>query len=226
MEADEKLKFFELLDATCDAISMRQPLTGGAKALMWEDLERYPFELVRAALAAHRQDPQRGQWQPNTAHVEYQIDRRRRNNWLSADEAFARLSFDERAPVLLNQVTAAALAVAAPFMEQQRPDQNAARMAFRACYDRLVAVEKLERRPPGHWISPAGTPEAREALQTEAARLGLLKIDGTPFAAPPAAPQLDYSAPPAGALEELRSFSAKALPAPEPRDYLPPGAEE
>lgn len=215
MEADEKMKFFELLDATCDAISMRQPLSGGAKALMWEDLERYPFELIRAALAAHRQDKDRGQWQPNTAHVEYQIDRRRRNNWLSADEAFARMNFDERAPMLLNQVTSAALAVAAPFMEQRRPDQNAARMAFRACYDRLVAVEKLERRGPQHWISPAGTQEAREALQAEAARLGLLTVKGVPFAAPSSAPQLGHSTMPPEVRAALAGFRFKSLPPPE-----------
>lgn len=217
MEEQDKLPFFELLDATCDAISMRTPLSAGAKALMWEDLERYPFELVRAALAAHRQDKDRGQWQPNTAHVEYQIDRRRRNNWLSADEAFARMSFDENAPMLLNQVTAAALAVAAPFMEQRRPEQNAARMAFRACYDRLVAVEKLERRAPNYWISPAGTPEAREALQAEAARLGLLTVKGVPFTAPTSAPLLGGPSAEGHARFklEMSKLSLKSLPPPE-----------
>lgn len=224
MEADEKMKFFELLDATCDAISMRQPLTGAAKALIWEDLERYPFELVRAALAAHRQDKDRGQWQPNTAHIEYQIDRRRRNNWLSADEAFAKLSFDEGAPLLLNQVLAAALAVAAPFMAQRRPDPNAARMAFRACYERLVEQEKLARRAPNWWISPGGSEEARQALQGEAARLGYLNVQGLPFSPPAAAPQIGYEAPrhaPPSALEALHAFKPKALPAPDPQDYLP-----
>lgn len=214
MEAADRLPFFELLDATCDAISMKAPLSAGAKTLMWEDLERYPFELVRAALAAHRQDKDRGQWQPNTAHVEYQIDRRRRNNWLSADEAFARLTFDESAPMLLNQVTAGAYAVAAPFMEQRRPDQNAARMAFRACYDRLVEQEKLGRRAPNYWISPAGTQEARAALQSEAARMGLLTVKGVPFAAPATALQLGNSTPPPGAMEALRGFSLKSLPLP------------
>jgi hypothetical protein len=221
MEPHEKEPFFELVDATCDAISMRQPLTAGAKQLLWEDLLRYPFELVRAALAAHRQDKDRGQWQPNTAHVEYQIDRRRRNNWLSADEAFARLSFDDRTPVLLNQVTAAALAVAAPFMEQARPDQNAARMAFRACYERLVAVEKLDRRAPNYWISPAGSQEAREALQAEAARQGLLTVVGKPFVTPDAAP-LQLAAP---STEQRAKFRA-ALAGLKMKSLPPPGDEE
>jgi len=220
MEEHEKLPFFELLDATCEAISMRTPMTAGAKVLLWEDLERYPFDLVRAALAAHRQDKDRGQWQPNTAHIEYQIDRRRRNTWLGADEAFARLSFDERVPVLLNQVTAAALAVAAPFMEQARPDQNAARMAFRACYDRLVEQEKLARRGPQHWISPAGTQEAREALQAEAARLGYLNMQGKPFAAPEAALQLGHTT-----TAERAKFK-EALAGLRMKSLTPPGADD
>lgn len=211
MEAADRLPFFELLDATCEAISMRQPMTAGAKVLLWEDLERYPFELVRAALAAHRQDKDRGQWQPNTAHIEYQIDRRRKNNWLSADEAFARITFEQGQPCILNQVTSAALAVAAPFMDQERPDKNAARMAFRACYDRLVEQEKLNRRSPRHWVSPAGSQEEQNAVREEGIRLGLLG----PTWSPPAAPQLGYSAPPPGAMEALKNFSFKALPPPE-----------
>lgn len=211
MDDNDRAGFFQELDDTCDAISMRQPLSAGAKRLMFEDLSRYPLDLIRAALAAHRQDKDRGQWQPNTAHIEYQIDRRRRNNWLSADEAFARLSFDERQSSLLNQVTAPALAVAAPFMALIRPDHNAARMAFRACYDRLVAQEKLARRAPGYFVSPGGSPEAIEALHAEAARQGLLTVAGKPFAAPADAPQLGYSRPPAGALEALAGFRFKSI---------------
>lgn len=219
MEAADRVAFFQLLDDTCDAINMRQPLSSGAKAIMWEDLERYPFDLVRAALAAHRQDTERGQWQPNTAHIEHQINRRRRNNWLPADEAFARLSFDPGAPLLLNQVTAQAHAIAAPFMEQRRPDLNAARMAFRACYERLVEREKLDRQPPKYFISPAGSQEARDALQQEAASQGLLTMTGKPFSAPVQVAQLGYSRPPAGALEALKNFQAKALPPPDAEDY-------
>lgn len=213
MEAADRLPFFELLDATCEAISMRQPMTAGAKVLLWEDLERYPFDLVRAALAAHRQDEQRGQWQPNTAHVEYQINRRRKNNWIGADEAFARLTFDESQPCILNQATAAALAVAAPFMEQARPDQNAARMAFRACYDRIVAQEKLARQPPRHWVSPAGSQEAQAAVREEGIRLGLLNATW----APPAAPQLGApsAADRAKFREALAGLKVKSLAAPE-----------
>lgn len=173
MSPDDAKAFFELLDATCDAIGSKV-ISGGGKAIMFQDLERYDFQLVSAALAAHRQDQDRGQWQPSVAHIEYQINRRRKNAWISADEAFARLSFDESTPLLLNQVTAQAYAVAAPHMNQRKPDTNAARMAFRACYDRLVEQEKLNRNPPQHWVSPGGSIEQQEEVKAEGVRLGLL----------------------------------------------------
>lgn len=188
MSPDDQQPFFEELDATCDVIGCKV-LSGAGKAMMFRDLERYPFELIQAALAAHRADKDRGQWAPSTANIEYQIDRRRRNAWLSADEAFARLTFDEAQPCLLNQVTAQALAVAAPHMNQSRPDRNAARMAFRACYDRLVEQEKLERRPPQYFVSPGGSIEEQDAVKAEGVRLGLL---GSTWA--PTTPALSYDA--------------------------------
>lgn len=179
MSPEDQEPFFELLDATCDVIGCKV-ISGAGKAMMFQDLERYPFRLMQDALAAHRADKDRGQWAPSTANIEYQIDRRRKNSWLSADEAFARLTFDESEPCLLNQVTAQALAVAAPHMNQTRPDRNAARMAFRACYDRLMEQEKLERRPPQYFVSPGGSMEAQEAVKAEGVRMGLLPQSWAP----------------------------------------------
>ncbi|MES2349113.1 MAG: hypothetical protein V4641_16250 [Pseudomonadota bacterium] len=204
--------FWKLLDATQEGINNREPLSADAKLLMFEDLAEYSFETVKQAMRAHRKDPQRGQWSISVAHIEHQIQRRMPVQWLAADEAFARITFDDSQPALLNQVTAAALAVAAPFMEQQRPDHNAARMAFRACYDRLVAVEKLAGQLPQYFISGGGSAEARQAVQDEAARLGYLNVAGLPFAPAQAAPQLGYSKAPAAALEQLRGFGVKAVP--------------
>lgn len=236
MEAADRLPFFELLDATCEAISMRQPMTAGAKVLLWEDLERYPFELVRAALAAHRQDKDRGQWQPNTAHIEYQIDRRRRNKWITADEAYVKLpqptgpviayrsdesayidySSCEPPPCLLNQVTAQAWAIALPFLTIRKPDHNAARMAFRACYDRLIEQEKLAHRAPNWWVSPGGSLEEQDALHQEAARLGYLDVNGMPFQlrTPPSQLILGTSPQPGRLKALLSTLNNKALPSP------------
>lgn len=179
MSPEDQQPFFDEVDATCDVIGCKV-LSGAGKAMMFTDLERYPFELIAAALAAHRADKDRGQWAPSTANIEYQIDRRRKNAWLSADEAFARLTFEESEPCLLNQVTAQALAVAAPHMNQARPDRNAARMAFRACYERLVEQEKLNRQPPQYFVSPGGSIEAQDAVKAEGVRMGLLPQSWTP----------------------------------------------
>ncbi len=207
METADRLPFFQLLDDTCDAIGSKV-ISGGGKAIMFEDLQHFSLELVRQALAAHRRDPQRGQWQPNTAHVEYQIQRRQPVKWINADEAYALLPRGEDAPGLLNQVTSVALAAAAPFLAQRRPDENAARMAFRASYNRLVEQEVLAGRLPRHWVSPAGSIEAQNAVREEGLRLGLLNATWTL----PAAPQIGHSIPSPGALESLKGYKFKALP--------------
>lgn len=206
MSPADQMPFFELIDATCDAIGCKV-VSGGGKALMFKDLERYPFDLIADALAGHRADPDRGQWQPSVAHIEFQINRRRRNQWETADEAYAKLpqptppgigyrqdgssyvdySTAEPPPCLMNQVTAAAWAVAVPFLTQKRPDHNAARMAFRATYDRLVEKEKLNRQPPQYFVSPGGSIEEQDAVKQEGIRLGLL-----PGTWAPATPALEY----------------------------------
>lgn len=208
MESADRIPFFELLDANCEAINMRAPLTAGAKVLLWEDLERYHFDIIRAALAAHRQDPERGQWQPNTAHVEYQINRHRRNAWVGSDEAWATLPRDPGAPGLLNQVTAAALAIVAPLLDQPRPDVTAARMAFRDAYNSRVEQAKLRREAPKWWVSPAGSLEAQNSVREEGVRLGLLGKDWSPAGAP----LLDYTQPTAGQRAILAAYRPKIIP--------------
>lgn len=231
MEAADRLPFFELLDATCDAIRMGYPLSAGAKAIMFEDLEKYPFQLVKAALAAHRRDTKRGQYQPNTSHVEHQIAIATVGQWPSANEAWGRVSKPgavvkimrdgklrndyrevDPAPCLMNQVTAAALQSAMPQLEAG--DIIPARVTFIATYDRLVEREKQAGALPRYWVSPGGTPEEQAAVRDEGIRLGLLNATW----APAAAPQLGYSNPPPGAREALAGFRLKSMP--------PPGAEE
>lgn len=229
MDAADRLPFFELLDATCDAIRMGYPLSAGAKAIMFEDLKKYPFQLVKEALAAHRRDTKRGQYQPNTSHVEYQIAIASAAQWPSANEAWGRISKPgavgkilrdgklrndyrevEPAPCLMNQVTAAALQSAMPQLEAG--DIIPARVTFIGTYDRLVEREKQAGALPRYWVSPGGTPEDQAAVREEGIRLGLLNVTW----APAAVPQLGNSTPPPGALEALRGFSLKSLPPPEP----------
>jgi hypothetical protein len=176
MTPADRLPFFELLDLTYDMIGSgaNKVISPAAKAMFFTDLERYPLELIEAALAAHRQDPERGRFTPKVADISFQIERRRRVSWLSADEAWAQVPKLEGEPGLLNDVTAQALAVANQFLNLPKPDLVAARMAFKGCYERLVERAKLERRGPVYFVSPGGTYEAQQAVAAEGVRLGLL----------------------------------------------------
>lgn len=220
MNASDRLPFFELLDVTYDVIGVgpAKIISPAAKAMMFTDLERYPLDLIEASLAAHRQDPQRGKFTPKPADIVYQIERRRRVSWLSADEAWSQVPKIEGQPGLLNDVTAQALVVANQFLALPRPDMTAARMAFKGCYDRLVERAKLERRGPVYFVSPGGTYEEQQAVIQEGARQGLLavpRIDTQPL--------LEHSTRTPGAKPDLKalllSMQPKTMPPPEAQDY-------
>lgn len=211
--------FFELLDITYDIIGVgaNKIISPAAKAVFFEDLERYPLELVRASLAAHRSDPERGKFTPKPADIIYQIERRRKVSWLSADEAWAQVPKTEGQPAMMNDVTAQALVVAQPFLTMARPDMQAARMAFKGCYERLVERAKLERRGPVYFVSPGGSYEEQQAVLEEGVRQGLLPA--------PAAqtPLLEQEKRTPGAKPDLKalllSMNNKAMPPPEAQDY-------
>jgi hypothetical protein len=218
MNQQDAHAFFELLDLTYDMIGVgpAKVISPAAKAMFFQDLERYPLDLISASLAAHRADPERGKFTPKVADIVYQIERRRRVSWLSADEAWAQVPKIEGQPGLLNDVTAQALAVASPFMNQARPDMVAARMAFKGCYERLVERAKLDRRGPVYFLSPGGSYEAQQAVVAEGVRLGLL-------APPPAAaPLIENGKRSSGTRPDLKALlltlQLKTMPTPERQD--------
>lgn len=233
MNQSDAARFFELLDLTYDMIGVGagKIISPAAKAMFFQDLERYPLDLIEGALAAHRQDPKRGSFTPKVSDITYQIERRRRVLWLPADEAWARISKPgkpvkqkngkinygaaEPGPCLLTNEIAQALAAATPLLEAG--DDIAARMAFKGCYDRLVERAKLERRGPVYFVSPGGSFEEQQAVVDEGVRQGLL-------AAPaPTAPLLESSTRTIGAKPDLKalmlSLNQKTMPPPEAQDY-------
>ena len=211
MFENDYTQFAERLDAAYELLGKTpaaKVISAGSKALFFGALAQYPLADVLAALNAHIQE---GTFTPVPNDIKMQIERKSVVQWMAADEAWALVPKLEREPGLLNQVTASALSAASEFLDMPRPDMVAARMAFKAKYDRLVEVEKQAGRPPKYWPSPGGTHEAFEAVKAEGVRLGLL----APEFAPAAVPQLGNSKPPPGAMEALRSFSLKSLPPPE-----------
>ena len=141
---------------------------------------------------------------------------KREGKWQVVNWQSTRMPRTEDEPCILNQVTAQALAVAMPFLAQARPDLNAARMAFRACYDRLAEVEKLARRAPQHFLSPAGTIEAQQDAIAEGVRQGLLPTSAAP-------PQNLLGGPTASGRAQLKQIglmiAARPMPKPEDKDY-------
>jgi hypothetical protein len=222
MNANDRMAFFELLDLTYDMIGVGagKIISPAAKAMFFQDLERYPLDLISGSLAAHRQDPERGKFTPKVSDIVYQIERRRRVSWLSADEAWAQVPKAEGQPGLMNDVTAQALAVANQFLALPRPDMTAARMAFKGCYERLVERAKIERRGPMYFVSPGGSVEEQQAVTDEGVRQGLLAaprptnavpmIDITPQRTPGAKPDLKAL---------LHDLKPKEMPPPEAQDY-------
>jgi hypothetical protein len=236
MRPEDKKRLFAVIDLTYDVIGVGEGkfISGPAKAVFFDDLVQYPIEIIEQALQAHRQDPQRGKFTPKPADIIFQIERRMPVLWIGADEAWARIpkphaprsfkdhegrrAIDYRSgewpPCILNQVTAAALAAAAPLVEAG--DHVAARMAFRSCYDRLVEQEKLERRAPQHFLSPGGSHEERLEVVAEGVRQGLL-----PKSAAPASELLAAPTPQGAAqLRQIRMLiAARPMPKPEGEDY-------
>lgn len=220
MNQSDAPAFFEMLDTTYDLIGVgpAKIISPAAKAMFFTDLQMYPLHLIEQALAAHRVDPDRGRFTPKPADISSQIERRREIAWISADEAWSRVPKSEGAPGLLNQVTVQALAVAMPFLTQEKPDQTAARMAFKGCYDRLADRAKLQKTPPQYFVSPGGSHEEQMAIIDEGRRLGML-------AAPASAPveRIEQESRTPGAKPNLKalllSLNQKTMPAPEAADY-------
>lgn len=214
-DTDEKA-FYELLLDTDQAIrpgcAARTP---GAMNIIFEDLAQYSFDTVAKALGMHRRDPDRGQWPPNSAHIEHQINIRRPVVWLSADEAWSRAPKIESQPAVMTNEIAQALAAAAPLLADG--EKVAARMAFKGCYDRLIERAKLERRGPVYFVSPGGSYEDQLAVVEEGQRMGLL-----PAPTVEAVPLLETRRTP-GAKPDLKalmlSLTPKTMPKPEASDY-------
>lgn len=88
----------------------------------------------------------------------------------SADEAWAMCPLDEDASVVWTEEMARAWGVAQPILD----DRVAARMAFKAAYERFVADARQCNRPP-HWFPSLGRdPAGREAALRSAVQAGRL----------------------------------------------------
>lgn len=204
MRPTDREEFGDVMRDAYQAIGQGQPYTEGGLDLMFAALMEFDLGTLQQALIDHINSTD-GKWRPNASYIRTQITRRTSVQWMAADEAWLQIPKDERTPGLLNQVTAQALAAVAPMLAEG--ETNAARMGFRATYERLVEQEKVKGNTPKYFVSPAGSMEAQADVAAEGVRLGLLP----PSAAPDVA--LLSGPTPKGQAQVKQILAMLALPA-------------
>lgn len=216
-------EFFLMLDEVYDLMGKTPAakiISASSKAIFYRTLCGYTLEEIRAAIDAHAAD---GVYTPVPSDIKFQIEKRSGALWMSADEAWATVPKLESDSGILNQVSAAALAVAQSLIDDG--EMVAARRAFIDAYNARVESAKAhpdpDQRMPKNFISGGNHPERfgdahgeRMMLIERAQKSGLLPSPK----APAPVQQLGHSRPPPGALELLRSFKLKELPKPSDED--------
>jgi hypothetical protein len=104
------------------------------------------------------------------------------NAWLSADEAWALMPKSEAESCMMTDETSKAMAVAQPLLNVG--DKVAARMAFRAAYDRLVDQARMDGRQPRFFPSFGDDIHGRAAMLGNAVKAGQLRLESALDLAP------------------------------------------
>lgn len=104
------------------------------------------------------------------------------NAWLSADEAWALMPKTEAESCMMTDESARAMAAASPLLEAG--DRIAARMAFRAAYERLVEQAKVEGRQPAFFPSLGSDVQGRAPMLGAAVKAGQFQLEAALNIAP------------------------------------------
>lgn len=160
MQSHELQDFKDVMRDAREAIGQGEAYTDGALELMFAALRDLELREIQAALVAHINGPD-GRWRPNAHYIREAISRRAAVAWVSADEAWATVPKMESETGLLNQVTAAALAIVQSQIDDG--DMIGARVAFLKAYKARVEKAKtdpdLSQRVPITWVSGGNHPE-------------------------------------------------------------------
>lgn len=153
-------------------------------AVYWEALKHRELADVQLAINKHVQDAERGRFFPLPADVSAQLPGVV-ELWPAADEAWAMAPKCESESAPMFPEMAKALNVAMPLIEDG--DMVAARMAFKAAYDRSAAPAKASGCQPQWYTSMGHDTEGRheaEVKTVELKNLGLDKADQLALPAP------------------------------------------
>ncbi len=188
MHEREKREFAGLMHAT--AAYYDRKLLPAVMETYWAGLADLSLEAVRAALNAHAQDPQAGQFMPKIADIRRQIELRRDDGHPGPDEAWsiALPARDESASVVWTPlIRLAFLQVAVPLLDEG--DKIAARKAFLERYEQDLAAAR-RRGEVAVWEPSIGTDsQGREPAVQRAIEAGRLRADHAQALLP--APSID-----------------------------------
>lgn len=193
MFEDDYNQFAERLDAAYELLGKTpaaKVISAGSKAMFFGALAQYPLDDVLAALNFHCLE---GTFTPVPNDIRAQIEKHAAAVWIDANEAWAQVPKLESDAGILNQVTAAALAVVQPLIDDG--DMIGARVAFIKAYDARVAKAKVDpdqaQRVPVAWVSGGNQPQRfqdphgeRQMLLERGQAAGLLPAPSPPAAAP------------------------------------------
>ena len=124
--------------------------------MYWDALSHREIQDVRYALNKHIQDPNRGRFFPLPADIAAQLPAAH-DPWIDAEEAWAMCPKDEYSSAAMFSEMGEALLIANDLIAAG--DMVAARMSFKAAYNRLVDTAKAERRVP-QWYPSYGIDKA------------------------------------------------------------------
>ena len=146
-------------------------LTARAIEFTFEALNAYTLDEIRKAVALHMQG-QKGRNPPTVADVVDIIGSH--TGSVNADEAWgaAVSAADETLTVIWTQPMAEAWGVAQPIFNAG--DEVGARMAFRAHYERDIAVLRAKGIAPTYWVSQGSDEVQRVSVVQDGIRRGLL----------------------------------------------------
>lgn len=224
-------EFTRMLDATC-ALMTRGTYTPNdtSTEIFFAALAEFDIATVRAAFGTHVRT---SRFAPTPADIRDAIEKATGGDGRPAsDEAWAIAvqAVDEAGTVVWTREIAQAWGLAEPAYEAR--NTTGARMAFRDCYERLVA-EARQRREPVTWLVSEGHDPERRRIAAEAAVAAgrLTQAQAGPLLAAPtraepvallAGPAAGGKAPPeiAARLQALRDKLA------QPRDFSSPAVHE
>lgn len=151
------------------------------------DLKEFTKERIDAWMRALSQFPagsvtrsvenfmRTSQFKPQLADIVKGCEAQVTGGWLSADEAWARMPKSEADSAMMTNEISEAMAAASPLLEQG--DRVAARMAFKAAYERLVELAKVECRQPLYFASFGTEKSQHGAMLANAVQAGQLSLD-------------------------------------------------